>query len=87
MRVVAYITEVETGETRKYEDLEELESTRSDAEEGFRFHWTDGNYGCDCNRAMFFSGDHEADVPCGDERFSVNLLDETGAVFHCEFEE
>jgi hypothetical protein len=41
------------------------------------FIWSDGNYSCDCNRAIFF---HEArkedssDRECGDSAFSVRIL-------------
>lgn len=31
-------------------------------EDGVLFHWTDGNYGCDCNRKLFMS-DADADFP------------------------
>lgn len=34
--------------------------------------WTDGNFGCDCNRGLFWSdwkGDEE--FGCGDERFTI----------------
>lgn len=37
------------------------------------FWWTDGNFGCDCNRGIVFAGDDDAadDVPCGDTRFTA----------------
>jgi hypothetical protein len=37
--------------------------------EGILFQWTEGNYGCDCNRARFFARaaeEDDPDVPCGD---------------------
>jgi hypothetical protein len=40
-----------------------------------RFMWTDGNYGCDCNRADFIRDYCDPDfpeLPCGDE---IKLLD------------
>lgn len=57
----------ETGEIRMYRyDLE------WDDDE---FMWTDGNYGCDCNRHLFFNrakGIEPEDArPCGEERYSV----------------
>ena len=38
--------------------------------------WRGGNFGCNCNRAMFFAdaaGEDEPDVECGDGAFSVRL--------------
>ena len=35
------------------------------------FMWTDGNYACDCNRSIFFFGDIEQSLECGDNRFEV----------------
>lgn len=33
------------------------------------FMWEDGNYACDCNRALLFKGIQ--DHPCGSDRFDV----------------
>lgn len=35
------------------------------------FHWTEGNFGCDCNRSLFFSAWKSDSVGCGgnDNRF------------------
>ena len=38
-----------SGETRVYSDAYVW-----DEEEHLVYQWTDGNYGCDCNRAIFF---------------------------------
>lgn len=36
------------------------------------FMWEDGNYGCDCNRSLFFLGvDLDECLPCGDGRFEI----------------
>ena len=35
------------------------------------YFWTEGNFGCDCNRSDIWYGDLEHDVDCGDEAFSV----------------
>lgn len=41
--------------------------------EALRFHWTEGNYSCDCNRALLLARalgvDDPDDAPCGDERY------------------
>lgn len=62
-----------TGEVRRYRD-EYFNSPGSASV----YLWTDGNYGCDCNRSMFFAragneaeDDDEPDVECGDEKFSA----------------
>lgn len=39
---------------------------------GIRFHWTEGNFGCNCNRSLFF---HEAG---GEPRDAENPYDEKG---------
>ena len=77
MKVFAYITRVKTGEVRKYEDP--WEETGQDPDHWFSYQWTDGNYGCDCNRRLFFhraAGEREpAVVPCGTTRYRVKLVD------------
>ena len=42
------------------------------------YHWTEGNYGCDCNKAIFLG--LERDVPCGEDLLLVMLYDEDGRV-------
>lgn len=41
--------------------------------------WTEGNYGCDCNRASFFAeaGKEEGaeDFPCGEGAYSIPYLE------------
>jgi hypothetical protein len=46
-------------------------------EEHSAYMWTDGNYGCDCNRAILFEeaigneiDDSAIDLPCGEERYT-----------------
>lgn len=42
--------------------------------------WEDGNYGCDCNRSLFFAraaNEPEPEEPeCGDGAFSVRIVDD-----------
>jgi len=41
---------------------------------GSLYWWTDGNFGCDCNRALTFYREDEApedEIDCGDTRFTV----------------
>jgi hypothetical protein len=41
------------------------------------FQWTDGNYGCDCNRAIFFENAggtvNEGEDECGTGVFSIRV--------------
>lgn len=58
-----FITDTTTGETRErvYTDL-------GDWDEGSEYWWTDGNFGCDCNRALEYGRaagiDWNDDHPC-----------------------
>ena len=69
-----------TGETRWYDD-------EMDWSDGSEFLWTEGNYGCDCNRHLFFEraagiGDDEGeDVDCGEVLYTaVEAVLATGEV-------
>jgi len=37
-----------------------------------KYMWTEGNYSCDCNRAMFL--DIDDDMPCGEEIKITNYI-------------
>ena len=37
------------------------------------YEWREGNYSCDCNRAILYSGNW--DVQCGNELYSVTIFD------------
>lgn len=83
MTYVAYITDSTTGETREHRDgLEWYE--HSD------YLWSDGNFGCDCNRFLFFERavgheplrDEESKIHCGWTRYKVVIKDESGAVLY-----
>lgn len=58
-----------TGEVRRYEHNGFCENSK--------FQWTDGNFGCDCNRHLFFvrSKDDEREedweFPCGESEYSI----------------
>lgn len=71
----------------------EVRLVREEAYPGWEFMWSDGNYGCDCNRQLMFdqiSGGeptpHEGGM-CGHERFAIDCVTDakTGAVI-CEGE-
>jgi hypothetical protein len=60
---VVGIRENATGEVRFHaEELPWDDSTL--------FWWSDGNNGCDCNRASFFH-DSDIDCPCGFSQYTV----------------
>lgn len=65
-------------------------ATRSEAVEAARYWWTDGNGGCDCNRAMVFNraaDEPDEDIPCSDDLFRVKVVDaDSGDVIVDEFE-
>ena len=48
----------------------------ADQEDGGQFMWTEGNYACDCNRALFHARargvPEPSNPPCGDERFVLS---------------
>lgn len=58
-----------TGEVRVYDHPFPWD------EESNGFIWTDGNYGCDCNRANFFAEcageEYDEDVQCGTGAYSA----------------
>ena len=82
VKIVAKIRNNETGEIREHKTDSifcfEINSP-------LIFIWEDGNYACDCNRQIFFDG---GDIPCGDEKFSVNLQNpKTKLYYYREFED
>lgn len=50
------------------------------------FLWSEGNFACDCNRAIFFeraAGVENIDRQCGDDAYFVRIVDaETGALLY-----
>jgi hypothetical protein len=62
-------------------------------EEGWEFDpvfiWSDGNFSCDCNRALFFAravDEPDPDLECGQSQYRVNWIrnDETGNIIYEE---
>lgn len=76
MKIDVHLLDNSTGERRVYHD--DLE--RPDTPEEARltdFQWSDGNYGCDCNRGLFFAwaaGEDDPDRECGEERYTVEKI-------------
>lgn len=47
--------------------------------------WSEGNFACDCNRALFFAnagGELGPDVSCGTGRYSARVLAEDGSILY-----
>ena len=95
VRVVAHIKCAATGEVRRYE-CENIWDT--DAVAPHIYIWEEGNYFCDCNRALFLAqafpgNDREkdaamlaADAKCGTGGYLVNLENpKTGEIIYKEF--
>ncbi len=66
-----------TGEVRVYrKDKDEPWDETDD------YLWSDGNFGCDCNRGLFFAAaggeGSDPDIPCGDSAFTVWIENEAG---------
>lgn len=71
MKYVIVLRNNATGEERRYADGFDW-----DDEDVFTFMWTEGNYGCDCNRELFFgyAGGEKRDLGtelCGSERYTA----------------
>lgn len=80
MKIKVEIIKVSTGEKRIYEtDCDPCVPTDiaygevEHAPEFPKFIWTDGNYACDCNRAIFFESatDNDGDCPCGNTAYKI----------------
>ena len=75
MMLVITIRRASDGVERTYSD-------DSPWDAGSEFMWSDGgNYGCDCNRALFFcraAGEDDIDIDCGDSAYRVRICDENG---------
>ena len=66
--VVAAIRDKQTGEERLY--------PIGPWEDHSDFLWSEGNYACDCNRALFFAraaNGEDIDHPCGSTRYHVRI--------------
>jgi len=96
-KYIAYIRNNETNEIRRIVQYTLIEhDIEWGTPEFLIFMWTDGNYGCDCNRQLFFrtaGGECMEDCvkckyncECGEGHYSVNLEDiTTGEIFYREF--
>ena len=69
----AHITDTTTGETRVvFRDWE--------WDDGADFWWSEGNFGCDCNRGNEYHDGGEN--PCGDGRYTVRCVSIDGVTLY-----
>jgi hypothetical protein len=68
VEILVKIRNNNTGEIRDY-----LTTGIWDEEENCLalYIWKEGNFSCDCNRAIFFK---DSDETCGDTRYSCNII-------------
>ena len=61
-----------TGDVGFYDERgDEIGSVSMEGGEPNWVLWDEGNYGCDCNRRIFFLGDDIDIVECGEGRFNI----------------
>lgn len=84
VRYRAHITHKPSGVKAVFEDVME-DATWGECLHGMKWMWTEGNYGCDCNRSLFFERSlvegQESPLPedyeptCAEEIFAVSHLE------------
>lgn len=86
------IEDTETGEQRTYvHDFPTFDWTMEDwSDEGCdTFLWSEGQKGCDCNRALCFgwaAGEPNRDRACGSERYYIRITAPDGTVLYDELD-
>lgn len=83
--MIAVIKNTETGEVRRWPTGETWSATTE-------YGWTDGNYGCDCNRSVFFAQALDADLAladaevaeCGEGVYLVRLETDDGRELYAD---
>ena len=82
VKIIARIKNNKTGQIKEYETIEIWNEYTN---KPYTYNWEEGNYSCDCNRALMFDG---SNIPCSTGKFSVNLVNpKTNEVFYKEFDE
>lgn len=70
------ITHIASGETRRMKQKDILWG------EGSEYWWSEGNFGCDCNRADEFYNRENEDHPCGVTAFRVKCFAMNGDLLY-----
>jgi len=74
MKYTITLRDNSTGETKDYQEKYDWEEEHS-----MLYQWFDGNYSCDCNRAIFMKGEYIENAPCSDGKIDViKIVDEAG---------
>lgn len=85
MDVTISIKKNATGEVRSYPST----LNADECGDHTMWIWEEGNYACDCNRALFFARASEEDEdwehPCTDGEYSVNIVASSGENVYSEF--
>ena len=75
------IISVADGSLRKYHDPDAWDDISE-------YMWSDGNYGCDCNRSLFFARaagiEPEHADKCGDSAYLVRITDDAGKELYAD---
>jgi len=77
MAFVVHIKQLSSGIVRR--EIVDLD-WEADSQE---FMWTEGNYSCDCNRALFWSragGEEDIEQDCGNVTYPIRATDDAGKV-------
>lgn len=77
MTMTAHIRNEATGEVREHQLVGII------GEGAALWSWTEGDSGCDCNRALFWErakGGEDPNLPCSDGLFRVRLEREDGSL-------
>jgi len=90
-RWVATVAEIRCNATGEVREHETHETMMDGAEDPGDYIWSDGNYGCDCNRRLFFAraaGEEEDwDSGCSEGLYSVRVRNKkSGRVWYSEFD-
>lgn len=76
------IVNVETGERRTCDDKGLFDISDGEFQD---YIWSEGNYSCDCNRALFFAragGEDDPNHDCGSGAFLVEITGTDGSVLY-----
>ena len=86
MPCTIFLRNNQTGEVREIQEQGSWDEDGSPTE----YMWTDGNYGCDCNRLLFWLRAKNEDEPdfedleCGEGGFSIVSVVENGISVYSE---
>lgn len=87
VKTIVTIRRNRDGVVREFEETQ-IKHHDEDAPSGFI--WEEGNYSCDCNRALFFARaggeSDDFDAECGEGAYSVNVRNPVdGLTYYKEF--